>query len=69
MQSHVRKFTSFVSKNEDAPYKVKKVVWESALKGALYVKVGCVKTLNLPLSHPYLTIQTLLVGVHKSNMY
>jgi hypothetical protein len=27
-QSHVRKFSAFVSKNEDAPYTIKKTVWK-----------------------------------------
>ncbi len=64
-QSHVRIFTSFVSKDVDAPYKVKKVVWESALKGSIFYSCESWMYENLKsASQPYLTTQTLLLGVH-----
>ena len=34
-QTHVRKFTSFCTKNSDSPYRVKHRVWTSALNSAL----------------------------------
>ena len=34
--SHVIKYTSFLNKNSDAPYKVKQQVWHSALQSALF---------------------------------
>ena len=34
-QSHMRKFTSFLMKNSDAPYTVKIKVWNSALNAAI----------------------------------
>jgi hypothetical protein len=34
-QSHMRKFTSFLTRNSDAPYEVKLKVWNSALNAAL----------------------------------
>ncbi len=64
-QSHVRIFTSFVSKDVDAPYKVKKVVWERALKGSIFYSCESWMYENLKsASQPYLTTQTLLLGVH-----
>ena len=33
---HTLKFTSFLTKNNDAPFMVKKLVWDSAVKSALY---------------------------------
>ena len=36
---HVLKFLSFLRKNSDAPYKVKKKVWESALRSSIFY--GC----------------------------
>ncbi len=33
---HVLKFISFLTKNNDAPYHIKKTVWESALQSALF---------------------------------
>ena len=38
-KGHIRKFSAFLKKNEDAPMKVKRVVLESALKGAILY--GC----------------------------
>ncbi len=34
-QCHIRKFSSFLAKNFDSPFVVKKVVWESALSTAI----------------------------------
>ena len=41
-RGHIRKFSAFLKKNEDAPFKVKRVVLESALKDAIFMgaKVG-----------------------------
>ena len=33
---HVMKYSSFLAKNNDAPYRVKKQVWESALQSAIF---------------------------------
>ena len=38
-RGHIRKFSSFLRKNAEAPFKVKKVVLESALKGSILY--GC----------------------------
>ncbi len=35
--SHVFKFTSFLAKNSDAPFSVKKSVWNSALQSAFFL--------------------------------
>ncbi len=32
---HVRKFSSFLQKNSDAPYSIKKLVWNSAMSSAV----------------------------------
>ncbi len=34
-QCHTRKFSSFLAKNYDAPFVVKKIVWESAISSAI----------------------------------
>ena len=36
---HVMKFHSFLAKNSEAPYQIKRTVWNSALKAALFY--GC----------------------------
>ena len=38
-QRHIRKFSSFVSKNEDVPFKVKWTTWNSAMMSAILY--GC----------------------------
>ncbi len=63
-QNHVRKFTSFITKNNDAPFSVKKLVWESALKGAILY--GCESWMcdNVrSAAQPYITTLKLLLGV------
>ena len=37
-QRHIRTFSSFLAKNEDAPFKVKWTTWNSAMMSAMY---GC----------------------------
>ena len=63
-QSHARKFYSFLSKNSDAPFCVKKHVWDSALNSAILY--GCeswlVKDLK-DVQSVYLATVKALLGV------
>jgi hypothetical protein len=44
---HVLKFYSFIAKNADAPYSVKKTVWDSALKSAIFYSCETWLTLDI----------------------
>ena len=46
-QAHILKFTSFLSKNSDSPFPVKKKVWESALNSAIFYSCETWLTNNL----------------------
>ncbi len=60
----MRKFTSFICKNEDTPYSVKRAVWESALQGAiLYSCESWICDYLKSTMKPFLTTQMLLLGV------
>ena len=60
--THVQKFISFCAKNADAPYKIKHLVWESAMNSAILYSCESWLTGNLKcIEQPYLqTIKTLL---------
>jgi hypothetical protein len=63
-QCHVRKFLSFLSKNADAPFCVKKTVWDSALSSAIYYSAESWLIDDLSIVRlPYLTSAKALLGV------
>ena len=65
--SHVLKFSSFLVKNADAPYNVKKKVWESALKSSILY--GCESWLTSDLrvvDKPYMSTLKQLLGVRQA---
>ena len=45
--AHTLKYTSFLAKNADAPYKVKKRVWQSALLSSIFYSASSWLTTNL----------------------
>ena len=63
-QCHVRKFVSFLSKNFDAPFKVKQTVWQSCVNSAILYSCESwmVKDLT-PIQTQYLTTAKDLLGV------
>jgi hypothetical protein len=74
VRSHIRakgcqilKFSSFLVKNADAPYSVKELVWESALKSSILY--GCETWLTSDLravEKPYMGSLKQLLGVRQS---
>ena len=63
-QSHVRKYLSFLSKNSDAPFIVKKTVWNAALNSAIFYSAETWFCSNLKTANaPYLTSAKALLGV------
>lgn len=61
---HTMKYLSFLRKNSDAPYSIKKVVWNSALLSSVFY--GCETWLCKDLkctSKPYMTTLKALLGV------
>ncbi len=63
-QCHVRKFASFIARNSDAPFEIKRKVWESCLNSALLYSCESwmVKNLN-PVQTQYLSSVKELLGV------
>ena len=63
-QNHVRKFLSFLSKNSEAPFCVKKTVWESALTSSLLYSCETWLTDNTTAAcTPYLSTIKAMLGV------
>ena len=65
-ERHARKFVSFTMKNKEAPFKVKKQVWQSAVNGAILY--GCESWLTDHLkstSKSFLSSQKVLLGVRQ----
>jgi hypothetical protein len=63
-QSHVRKFSAFIAKNEDALFVVKRTVWQSALKGVIFYSCESWLCENLKAAMQFfLTTQKILLGV------
>ena len=63
-QNHTRKFLSFLSKNYDAPFSVKKTVWESAMMSAILYSAETWLADNLSEARaPYLSTAKALLGV------
>ena len=62
--SHLFKFSSFVRKNADAPYAIKKTVWNSCMQSAVLYSCETWLTQSLScLSRPYLRSIKELLGV------
>ena len=62
--SHAIKFTSFLNKNNDAPYKIKKNVWHSALQSALFYSCETWLTSDLRAAESvYMSTLKQLLGV------
>jgi hypothetical protein len=62
--SNVHKFTSFINKNADAPFRIKRLVWHSAMTSAILY--GCESWLTNSLkcvSQPFLATLKILLGV------
>ena len=65
-EAHLRKFTSFLTKNKDAPFKVKKLVLTAALNSALLYGAETWYSDNLqPLIQPILSATKQLMGVRE----
>ena len=63
-QNHIRKFTSFLSKNSDCPYSVKYKVWTSALNSAIFYSCETWLTNDLKrLETPYMSTLKQLLSV------
>ena len=66
-ESHVVKFSCFLAKNSDAPFHVKKKVWESALMCAiLYSSETWLCDNFRAIERPYMNSLKLLLGVRQS---
>ena len=66
-QCHILKFYAFLYKNNDAPFIVKKQVWNSALTSALFYSSETWLTYDLkPAERAYLATLKQLLGVRKS---
>ena len=62
--SHVLKFYSFVTKNSDAPFQVKRTVWESALQSAIFYSSETWLTTDLRVAEStYMATLKLLLDV------
>ena len=65
--AHCLKFTSFLTKNSDAPYNVKETVWQSALKSSLMFSCKTWLCTNLrPAEAPYMSSLKQLLGVRST---
>lgn len=63
-QSHVRKFASFLARNCDAPFVVKRAVWESCLSSSILYSCESWMVNNVtPIHTQYLTSVKELLGV------
>ena len=66
-QAHIMKFYSFLSKNSDAPFIVKKKVWESALRSAIFYGSETWMTRDLKATEsPYLSTIKQMLGVRQT---
>lgn len=68
--AHIRKFSSFLRKNRDAPFSVKKLAWESGVKSAILY--GCERWLcnNLRAAErPFLISQKQLLSVRSQTCH
>ena len=64
---HTFKFSSFLNKNSDAPFIVKRTVWESALQSALYYSSETWLTTNLRAAETvYMSTLKQLIGVRQA---
>ena len=64
---HVRKFNSFLAKNSDAPFPVKKKVWDSAVNSAIFYSASSWLTKNLKAADkPYMDTVKQLLGVRQT---
>ena len=65
-QSHIRKFTSFLTKNSEAPFKVKKLVLSAALNSTLLYGAESWYSNNLQsVVHPILSATKQMLGVRE----
>ena len=66
--SHVIKYTSFLNKNSDTPYKVKKQVWHSALQSALFYSCETWLTTDLRAAESvYMSTLKQLLGIRHTS--
>ena len=64
---HVLKFNSFISKNNDAPFSIKKSVWGSALNASiLYSCESWLTNYLRAVDKPYMDTLKLLLGIQHS---
>ena len=65
--SHVMKFTSFLTKNNEAPFSVKKAVWQGALNSAIFYSCETWLTPDLKAAEStYMSTLKQLIGVRAS---
>ena len=65
--SHVMKFTSFLTKNNEAPFSVKKAVWQSALNSAIFYSCETWLTPDVKAAEStYMSTLKQLIGVRAS---
>ena len=65
--SHVMKFTSFLTKNNEAPFSVKKAVWQGALNSAIFYSCETWLTPDLKTAEStYMSTLKQLIGVRAS---
>ena len=63
-QTHIRKFTSFLTKNSDCPYHIKNRVWNSALNAAVLYSCETWMTTNLrPVEAPFMNSVKQMLSV------
>ena len=64
---HIAKFNSFLMKNNDAPFSVKKVVWDSAINGSILYSCETWLTNDLlAAQRPYMNSLKQMLGVRQS---
>jgi hypothetical protein len=65
--THITKFSSFLFKNSDCPFPIKKQVWQSALKAAVYYGCETWLTKDLQLTEkPYLATLRHMLNVRQT---
>ena len=66
-KSHARKFVSFLTKNSDAPYAVKRKVWTSAMNSSLLYSCETWLGANVqPAENPYISTLKQMLGVRQT---
>ena len=69
-RTHIRKFSSFLRKNRDAPFSVKKLVWESALNSAVLYSCESWLCNNLQVvEQPFVLSQKQLLDVRNQTCH